>query len=501
MTTLGMVAAGHPVTVSAAEEILKAGGNAFDAAIGAFFAAAIAEPVLCSLAGGGFLLAKSTRTQPLLYDFFTQTPIKARPRDEVGFYPITADFGTAQQEFHIGMGSTATPGCVRGLFEIHRDLATMPMKELITPALEAAQHQVPLNDFQSYIFSIIKPIYQQHPDAIALFDIDHQQTLRYQKVMADFFEVLAHEGDELFYRGEIAQSIELLSSQHGGHINRNDLESYRSIKRLPLKFNYRDATIFTNPPPSSGGLLIAFTLDLLNQTDPQPFGSNDSLHTFLTAMELTHEARINSHQAPEQILNPDFLQTYRQQFSRAVRSYRGTTHISIIDNDSNVASLTTSNGEGCGYLIPDTGIMLNNMLGEEDLHPQGFNNWPTDQRMTSMMSPSLVIDANHREIVLGSGGSNRIRSAITQVLLNLIDHHMSIEEAVEAPRIHLEKSHLNIEGGYSDVIINSLTQRFPQPTIWNELNLFFGGVHTVMRDGQQFSGHGDPRRGGYAVRI
>jgi gamma-glutamyltranspeptidase/glutathione hydrolase len=319
--------------------------------------------------------------------------------------------------------------------------------------------------------------------------------------MADFFDVLAHEGDDLFYKGEIAQSIESLSQQHGGHLTRDDLESYRSVKRQPLRFNYRDATIFTNPPPSSGGLLIGFTLDLLNQTDAQTYGSNGSLHTLLTAMALTHEARINSHEAPEQILNPELLQTYRQQFTRAVRSYRGTTHISVIDEDGNVASLTTSNGEGCGYLIPDTGIMLNNMLGEEDLHPQGFNNWPTNQRMTSMMSPSFVIDANHREIVLGSGGSNRIRSAITQVLLNIIDHNMSIEDAVEAPRIHLEKSHLNIEGGYSEAIIDSLTQRFPQPTIWNELNLFFGGVHTVMRDGQQFSGHGDPRRGGYAVRI
>ncbi len=496
MRKAGMVAAGHPVTAHAAQEILKAGGNAFDATIAAFFAATVAEPVLCTLAGGGFLLAKPAASNPVLYDFFTQTPINKLNNSESDFYPIVADFGTAQQEFHIGLGSVATPGAVSGLYAIHRELCTMSMHELVAPAIDAAKNSIPLNDFQSYIFEIIKPIYQQQATTIELFEVSETPP-KYQQVMADFMEVLAYEGEALFYHGEIAQSIETLCRERGGHLQRSDFEQYQTIKRKPLRFNYREATLFTNPPPSSGGILIALALDLLNQ---QPMGSSpyQSLMQLITSMELTHEARLASNGNHDQLLNPDLLARYRREFINAVRCYRGTTQISIIDHKGNSASLTTSNGEGCGTLIPNSAIMLNNMLGEEDLHPLGFDTWATNQRMTSMMSPSIVIDKDGREIVLGSGGSNRIRSAITQVLVNLIDHHMPISEAITAPRIHLEKGDLNIEGGFEAPIIKQLLTHYPEATVWDDLNLFFGGVHAVMKIENQFSGFGDPRRGGYA---
>ena len=144
---------------------------------------------------------------------------------------------------------------------------------------------------------------------------------------------------------------------------------------------------------------------------------------------------------------------------------------------------------------------MNNMLGEEDINPAGFHQWPTDQRMTSMMAPCLVLFDDGREIALGSGGSNRIRSAILQVLSNLIDHGLTVKQAVEAPRIHLENDHLSIEGGFDQHNLNELQKTFPQHTLWPTRNLFFGGAHTVMRDGDNFSGAGDPRRGGVAKLV
>ena len=510
----GVVAAGHPATVQAAEAVLREGGNAFDAVVAAHFAACVAEPVLCSLAGGGFLLAHANGAKPLVYDFFAQTPQQQRATTEIDFYPILADFGTAQQEFHIGLGAVATPGNVRGLFEIHRDLCSMPMTRLVEPAIQLAREGIQLNDFQAYIFSIIEPIYLATPASRHIFaDPDNPRKiigaskLLQQHDQADFLEALAREGEDLFYRGEIAAAVSHLSHKGGGHLSRNDFESYRVKKREPLSLPYRDAQVFINPPPSSGGLLIAFALDLLAQVNMRdyPFGSSAYLQLLCSTMALTNHARSATHldetvhPDATQLLNPAFLQQYREQISGRARSFQGTTHISVIDAKGNIASMTVSNGEGSGHIIPHTGVMLNNMLGEEDINPCGFHRWPLDQRMTSMMAPAIVLFKNGRQVAIGSGGSNRIRSAILQVLLNLIDYRMPVEAAVNAPRIHLEGELLSIENGFKPNELIDIMLEYPQHTVWPAQNLFFGGAHTVMSDAGNFYATGDLRRGGAAA--
>ncbi|MGW8228187.1 MAG: gamma-glutamyltransferase [Gammaproteobacteria bacterium] len=512
----GVVAAGHPATVQAAEAVLCEGGNAFDAVVAAHFAACVAEPVLCSLAGGGFLLAHANGAKPLVYDFFAQTPQQRRATTEIDFYPILADFGTAQQEFHIGLGAVATPGNVRGLFAIHRDLCSMPMTRLVEPAIHLAREGIQLNDFQAYIFSIIEPIYLATPASRHIFaDPDNPRKiigaskLLQQHDQADFLEALAREGEDLFYRGEIAAAVSHLSHKGGGHLSRSDFESYRVKKREPLSLPYRDAQVFINPPPSSGGLLIAFALDLLAQVNMRtyPFGSSAYLQLLCSTMALTNHARSATHldetvhPDAAQLLNPAFLQQYREQISGRARSFRGTTHISVVDAKGNIASMTVSNGEGSGHIIPHTGVMLNNMLGEEDINPCGFHRWPVDQRMTSMMAPAIVLFKNGRQVAIGSGGSNRIRSAILQVLLNLIDYRMPVEAAVNAPRIHLEGELLSIENGFKPSELIDIMLEYPQHTVWPTQNLFFGGAHTVMSDTGNFYATGDPRRGGAAAIV
>ena len=512
----GVVAAGHPATVQAAEAVLHEGGNAFDAVVAAHFAACVAEPVLCSLAGGGFLLAHANGARPLVYDFFVQTPQQRRASTDIDFYPILADFGTAQQEFHIGLGAAATPGNVRGLFEVHRDLCTMPMARLVEPAIQLARDGVQLNDFQAYIFSIIEPIYLATSASRQIFaDPDNPgriigaSKLLQQHDQADFLDILAREGEDLFYHGEVAATISQLSRKGGGHLTRSDFISYRVKKREPLSLPYRDAQVFINPPPSSGGLLIAFALDLLAQVDMSdyPFGSSAYLQLLGSAMAMTNHARLathldeTAHPDATQLLNPEFLQQYREQISGRARSFRGTTHISVIDAKGNIASMTVSNGEGCGHIIPHTGVMLNNMLGEEDINPGGFHRWPLDQRMTSMMAPAVILFKDGRRAAIGSGGSNRIRSAILQVLVNLIDYKMPVEEAVNAPRIHLEAELLSIENGFNPEALTDIMLEYPKHTLWPTQNLFFGGAHTVMSKGANFYATGDPRRGGAAAIV
>ena len=180
----------------------------------------------------------------------------------------------------------------------------------------------------------------------------------------------------------------------------------------------------------------------------------------------------------------ELMEAYRAAVAGHPVNNRGTTHISTIDGAGNCASMTLSNGEGSGQLLPGTGIMLNNMLGEEDLNPEGFNRWPCDVRVSSMMAPTLAEDHRHL-IAIGSGGSNRLRTAILQTLCNLIDFGLTPEHAVNAPRIHYERGRLDMEPGFAEGVTETLAGQYPDNQVWASHNLFFGGTHTVCWDGRK----------------
>ncbi len=525
MTTKGIIAAGHPETGRAAAIILEEGGNAFDAVLAAFYAASVVEPILCSLGGGGFLLARSGgggAKEPVLYDFFTQTPKRRAPEAGLDFFPIDADFGAVTQEFHIGMASMATPGMVKGLFLVHRDLCTMPMGRLVEPALALARKGFPVNWLQAYLFQVVGPIYMSSAASRDIFastvnpdGLKGEGETMTNPDLADTLDALAREGEDLFYRGAIAAAIAGDCRTGGGLLSIADFEGYQAQKRQPLCVDYRGARLYTNPPPSSGGILIAFALELLKEVDVKGlgFGTVAYLACLAKVMELTNKARVESglHENEEPdaalaLLKPEFLAAYRAGIMGRPQARRGTTHVSIIDAAGNAASMTLSNGEGSGYIVPGTGFMLNNMLGEEDINPAGFHRWPADTRICSMMAPSLAVEPGGRLIAFGSGGSNRIRTAILQVVINLLDFSMTAKDAVDAPRLHFEGGLLNIEHGFDLDVAARLAADFAENKIWDQRNLFFGGVHVARLDarggsGNVFDGAGDPRRGGAVVIV
>jgi gamma-glutamyltranspeptidase/glutathione hydrolase len=516
MKTKGAVACGHPFTAHAAEQILQEGGNAFDAIVAAHFAACVAEPVLASLGGSGYLLAHSNRGETQVYDFFSQTPQQKRPVNELDFYPINADFGPDSQEFHIGTGSIAVPGSIKGMFTVYRDYCSMPMTELLAPAIEGARAGVEVNAYQAYFLDIVSPIFTASEECRTVYGSKVHKgqpaiagELLKLPDLANTLEALATEGEQLFYQGELAARLAKFCQEKGGLLTRKDLEDYQVIKRQPLEVNYRNATLLTNPPPSSGGILIGFALKLLEKLLKPEHCDNSVqyLQTLADVMHLTNKAKIDRHlddasnQDTLQILDQQYLDKYIAQLTNRPMCSRGTTHISVMDTADNIASLTVSNGEGCGYLLPATGIMLNNVLGEEDINPHGFNQWPNNQRMTSMMAPSLLQLANGNWAVLGSGGSNRLRTAILQVIANLVDFNMPLRDAVDHPRIHKEGDHLSIENGLGDQQTDSLTEAHPDHKVWADKNVFFGGVHAILKSDQGFAAAGDPRRGGIGKLI
>lgn len=267
-----------------------------------------------------------------------------------------------------------------------------------------------------------------------------------------------------------------------------------------------------NPSPSFGGVLIALTLELLQAAGPSTaaFGSFAQRQRLALALRLTQEARNAAGAQLPSGLSPDLVADYRERMRAHARVSRGTTQISIADAEGNLASLTLSNGEGAGVLLPGTGIMMNNMLGEDDLNPNGIEGFPLDQRMSSMMCPTLICQpaagagryAAPGWIVTGSAGSNRIRSAILQVLSNLLELGMPLTEAVEAPRLHVEGDLLSIELPVDARLLEQLQRRWSRLQVWRDRSVFFGGAHSVsITDDGRFSGAGDSRRGGVVRSV
>jgi gamma-glutamyltranspeptidase/glutathione hydrolase len=325
---------------------------------------------------------------------------------------------------------------------------------------------------------------------------------------------LVREGVKEFYEGEIGKKLIQDCQEKGGYLTQEDLLNYQVLIRKPLAINYRDYKLITNPPPSSGGILISFALKLLEKFNLKDlkFGSIEHLKILAQIMSMTNQARKKDYD--RQIYQQDIVNTflhrenianYQQQLNKNMSNKLGsTTHISVMDEDGNAASVTTSNGEGSSYLIPETGIMVNNMLGEEDLNPHGFHQWQCNQRISSMMSPSILLQNSQPEIGLGSGGSNRIRTAILQVICNLVDFQMSVPEAVESPRVHWENNIFNLEPPLCILEQNRSELNLPPSTklvLWQEQNMFFGGVHAVRKTKTGFEGARDSRREGMALRA
>jgi gamma-glutamyltranspeptidase/glutathione hydrolase len=502
----GVIAAGHGLTASAAAEILEEGGNAFDAALAGIFMAFAAEAVFASPGGGGFFMArKAERDSAILFDFFTETPCKRRAENEVSFFPIHADFGPAKQEFHIGLGSSATPGIVPGLFAVHEALCTLPMQRLAEPAARAARAGFPLSDFQAYLFTVIAPILTASPGVARIFApggklMQAGETFRNEE-LGECLAWLAEDGARLFVDGDVGRAIGAESRTEGGHLTQEDLKHYRVALREPLYWRHRRAKVALNPPPAASGALIAFGLAYL-ETLAEAGRPVDTL-ALRSAMEATNKARATHGEGLAERLAGGVLAKELREAQAHPQAYRGTTHINVIDKDGNAASVSLSNGEGNGFIVGNFGFMLNNMLGEEDLAVGGLQAWREGTRLSSMMAPTIILEPNGTVTALGTGGSNRIRTAILQVAINLLDHGMSLADAVEAPRLHVEKGGtVSYEPGLPGDVEAEFLALGEKAHAWPERNLFFGGVHAARRNGKgDVEGAGDPRRRGAAIIV
>jgi gamma-glutamyltranspeptidase / glutathione hydrolase len=490
---LGVVAAGHPRSARAGADVLREGGNAVDAALAAMLAAFACEPLLTSLGAGGYMLVVDPSGEPVLLDFFVEAAGRgadAGARAEL--VPVSVSFGDAIQVFNIGPASVGTYGMAAGVCEASTRFGRVPLADLVAPAARLARDGVEMNDPQAYVIEILAGIVTSTPESAALFAPDGRvvragDVVR-QPELADALERLGTEGPTPFYTGDIAAAIVEWLAERGGIVSAADLAGYGVVDREPIRASYRGREVVTNPPPSAGGILIAHALALLGASDGAP-----DVAQVVETMERTQAERTPAFL--EGLDDPSFVQRFL-----ARRSPLGsTTHVAVLDHDGWACSVTSSNGSCSGVVVPGTGVHLNNMLGEQDLNPLGFHRHPPGRRMPSMMSPTAVLREGTPELVLGSAGSNRIRSAILQTIVRVIDDGMPAGDAVQAPRVHFEDGVVYAEPGIDTGPLERAGRAIGR---FRELNLFFGGVQAAARDSRgRFSGGGDPRRGGAAVVV
>ncbi len=501
-----MIAAGHPLTAEAGADVLRNGGNAVDAAIAAILASTVAEPLLTGLGAGGYMLVVEPGREPALLDFFVEAPGRGSDPDaREELIPITISFGDAIQVFNIGAASVGTYGMPAGLHSAASRFGRIALSDLVAPAVRLAREGVVINEQQGYVLEILADIVTSTPECSALFapagkllgigDTMHQPEL------AEALERLGSEGPDPFYRGDIAAAVVEWISDRGGMVTGRDLDSYEVINREPIKVRYRGREVLTNPPPSAGGILIARALSVLDADAGPP-----SVERIVDVMRL-----IQAERTPEFLEGLDDEGFVGRFLARAPDPPTGgssaqagpplgsTTHIAVTDQEGWACSVTCSDGSCSGVVVPGTGLHLNNMLGEQDLNPMGFHRHSPGRRLPSMMAPTAVVRDGTAELVLGSAGSNRIRSAILQTILRVIDEGMRAPEAVEAPRVHYEDGVVYAEPGVDLSAIETSRQPIAR---FRARNLFFGGVQAVERDGEGlFWGGGDPRRGGASITV
>jgi gamma-glutamyltranspeptidase/glutathione hydrolase len=488
MSARGAVAAGHPVTAETGAAVLREGGNAVDAAVAAVLASFVTESPLTGFGAGGFMLVRPPGAEGVLLDFFVESPGRGRVERGAELVPVRILFDGTPQIFNIGAASCGVPGTPAGLWEAARRSGSVPIADLAAPAIRLASEGVVVNAGQAYLHELLTPVLTEYEECRALYApggrlLGEGDVFRFPE-LAEALERFAAEGPEPFYRGEVARAVADWVCERGGTLTAEDLAEYEAIPRGPVQATFRGREILSNPPPSAGGILIAYCLDRLEQE-----GEAD-LEQVVAAMEEAQAARTDGFHRG--LYEDGFAETF------LADRLGSTTHISVVDADGGCASVTCSNGTGSGVVVPGTGVHVNNMMGEEDLNPLGFHVLPPGRRMPSMMAPTIVLRDGELEMALGSGGSNRIRSAILQAILRLIVDGLEAPEAVAAPRVHFEAGAVQAEPGVDEEALGRLEQRGYQVARWARPNWFFGGVHAVTRDVAtgELQGGGDPRRGG-----
>lgn len=501
------IATVSPDAATAGVRIAEEGGNAVDAALASALVSVVTHPAMCSLGGGAYVTVWPAEGSPVTVDGGHEMPGRGLSEDRFGRGGIQAHLEYAGGvDTVVGPGSVATPGLLAACSESAVRYGRLPWCVLVEPARVRAREGFPMPaSSHSFLTHAHEEIYGHDARSReALHDEDGRllepgDTIRVQG-LAETLRALAEEGTDLFYHGELGHRITEHVLEGGGILTRDDLRAYRPVVRRPLAAELDGWRVATNPPPAIGGVSLTAMLLLMGEHPTDSW----------TPREIRRLARVQEavlgYRRDHLDASTDLAAEARRLLELAGRRdgpllapSQSTLHVSAVDSEGNACSVTLSDGYGSGIVPPGTGIWLNNCLGERELNRRGFHALEPGTRLPSNMAPTAARRPDGAVLAIGSPGADRIPTAILQVLLSHLRVGMSLEAAVEHPRLHVEPgpggSRIACEPGLPVEALDLPVEEFPP------LAMFFGGVEATVRlaDGSFRTG-ADPRRtGGTAV--
>jgi gamma-glutamyltranspeptidase/glutathione hydrolase len=522
-----MVVTGHPLATAVGRRILEQGGNAIDAAVGVGFALTAVLPFAGNIGGGGFIVYRDSAGTVSALDYRERAP-GAATRDM-----YLDSLGNPTDRSITGHLAVGVPGSVAGLYAAWKRYGRLPWAAIVAPAVALAQGHL-IDSARSRSIADDSALLVQFAASRAQFLPGDRApapgTTFHQPDLARTLQLIADSGPSVFYRGQIAALIVAEMTRGHGIITKEDLAAYEPKWRTPVDVTYRGYTVYSMPPSSSGGVTLGEILNVLEGFNPlPPFGSARLLHLETEAMRRAFEDRNHWLGDPdlvqmplEHLLSKAYADTLRARidpsratptppFTDAIEGGTQTTHYSIVDADGNAASVTTTlnNGFGSGVTVAGAGFLLNDEMDDFATAPgrpnmfglvQGeANAVAPGKRMLSAMTPTIVLDpAGRLFLVVGAPGGPRIITAVYHVISNVIDHHMSLAAAIEAPRSHhqaLPDTTLLERGGFLPAAIDSLRAMGHAVRSWSYHALVMG----IERDGTGWIGVSDPRTNGSAA--
>jgi gamma-glutamyltranspeptidase / glutathione hydrolase len=483
--TRGMVVTNHPLASAAGAEMLAAGGNAIDAAVAALFALTVVEPMMVGICGGGMAHIRLADGRHVVLDGLSTAPAASRAdsfqpvSDTLPDYQETVDRANA-----VGAKAVAVPGTLMGWCEALARFGTLPLTDVMEPAIRHAARGFAVTP---YLADCIEEAGADlaRDAAIAARYLPDGKPLEAgsRLVMGDYAETLrliAREGAGALYGGQLGRIVADHIGGAGGFLARGDLAAYRTIERAPVRGTYRGYEIIGPPPPSSGGVHVIEMLNILEGYDIAAlgFGSPDALHLVAEALKIAFADRaaatadpafiavpvaalIDKGYAAERRARIDLARAQSWGAGVAAGESPNTTHVTIADGAGNiVASTQTINSLfGARFMVPGTGIVPNNYMYLFDPHPGKALSIAPGKRITTSMSPLMALRDGKPAFALGLPGGLRIFGSAMQALLNLIDHGMSLQEAVEAPRLWTQGGPVEIEDGFPEPVRAALRTR------------------------------------------
>jgi gamma-glutamyltranspeptidase / glutathione hydrolase len=495
--------AGTPYAAEAAAEVFRSGGNAVDAAVGAAAAVSVTEPLLSSIAGGGFALVRSPSGEAELIDYYDAMPGKGLPARAFGAggspQTVVLKYGAGVNST-VGGAAVAVPGALRGWEALLGRHGRLTLKETLRPAVRLAREGFRLCKTSGMWFQVAEEVLRLTDETRKNFYNGDRvyfegEEMRFPE-LADTLEAIGEGGAELLYEGELGRRFSEYVLKMGGIITERDLAEYRAIIREPLAVAYEQGEIYTNGPPSAGGPTLAQMLRIVSGYDLASLRGAEYARVMAGAMRLAlrdREVAYVDGAENEIVARRLTSEEYAREQRRRIFGSPQTTHISCVDADGFAVSITATMGYGSGLVVPGTGIPLNNTLGEPELNPKGFHALEPGERLISSMSPTIVSSEEGGLISLGSPGASRIPTAILQTLVNVLDLGMSLETAVLAPRFHAEGGLFAYEAGAPTGDLGG----YEQVLTFEEPNMYFGGVNAVRRTPEgPFEAAADSRRSG-----